>query len=180
MSLDDESYTRLKKLDGKINKLELLPVNIIGYLVFTHGGVCIKHEDHGHADITIRGRPSDVFALKNTNSLYHSHIKIIGDMGLAEELKHIFNQLELDWEGELAHYTGDIVAHRVSKAARGLKNWLSETQQDFQDDMRDYLQEESKLLPPRIITDKFSHEVAILRDDVERLAARINQLTTSN
>ena len=42
--------------------------------------------------------------------------------------------------------------------------------------IREYLQEESREVPTRHEVDRFSQEVSTLRDDVERMAARVQRL----
>ena len=42
--------------------------------------------------------------------------------------------------------------------------------------LREYLQEESRDVPSRYETERFARSVAALRDDVDRLAARIERL----
>jgi ubiquinone biosynthesis protein UbiJ len=42
--------------------------------------------------------------------------------------------------------------------------------------VREYLQEESRDVPTRYEVERFTQRVGTLRDDVERIAARINRL----
>jgi ubiquinone biosynthesis protein UbiJ len=44
------------------------------------------------------------------------------------------------------------------------------------DNIREYLQEESRDVPSRYEVEQFSKHVSELRDDVDRLAARIGRL----
>ena len=44
------------------------------------------------------------------------------------------------------------------------------------DNIREYLQEESRDLPTRYEVEKFGQQVGELRDDVERIAARLKRL----
>lgn len=46
----------------------------------------------------------------------------------------------------------------------------------MRDNIREYLQEESRDVPSRYEVERFSKGVNVLRDDVDRLAARIDQL----
>ena len=47
------------------------------------------------------------------------------------------------------------------------------------DNIREYLQEESRDLPSRYEVDRFTADVDALRDDVDRLAARVGRLGDS-
>jgi ubiquinone biosynthesis protein UbiJ len=42
--------------------------------------------------------------------------------------------------------------------------------------VREYLQEESREVPTRYEVDRFTQQVGALRDDVERIAARLSRL----
>ena len=46
----------------------------------------------------------------------------------------------------------------------------------MEENIREYLQEESRDLPSRYEMDRFADEVDVLRDDVDRLAARLKRL----
>ena len=47
------------------------------------------------------------------------------------------------------------------------------------DNIREYLQEESRDLPTRYEVEQFSQRVGKLRDDVERIAARLKRLEST-
>ena len=102
-------------------------------------------------------------------------VKIIGDMGLADEMRKIFSQLDLDWEGGLAEYTGDVVAHEIGKFVRGGLGFLKRTHENLQQTTKEYCQEEIRVLPTRDEMENFVSEVSKLRDDVERLEVRIKK-----
>ena len=46
--------------------------------------------------------------------------------------------------------------------------------------IREYLQEESRDVPTRYEVDRFTKQVGTLRDDVERVAARLNRLVSDS
>jgi ubiquinone biosynthesis protein UbiJ len=46
--------------------------------------------------------------------------------------------------------------------------------------IREYLQEESRDVPTRYEVERFSQQVGILRDDVERIAARLSRLESNS
>jgi ubiquinone biosynthesis protein UbiJ len=48
------------------------------------------------------------------------------------------------------------------------------------DNIREYLQEESRDVPSRYEVERFAKRVNELRDDVDRLAARISRLGTAS
>ena len=59
---------------------------------------------------------------------------------------------------------------------RSLLAWGRRNARILQDDLGEYLTEERRLLPTRFEFDEWREQVETLRDDVERLEVRINQL----
>lgn len=172
LSFDPTSFNRLKKLNNRILLLTILPIDISIRLKMTSAG--FEACDESNADITINGKPSQFLKLTQTKSLYESGVKIIGDMGLAEEIKNIFSQLDIDWEGLIAEYTGDVPARQITRASRAGFNWLNETGNNLTQDVIEYLQEEIGILPSKTEMEIFTDENAKLRDAVARLEAKIN------
>jgi ubiquinone biosynthesis protein UbiJ len=57
-----------------------------------------------------------------------------------------------------------------------MKTWARDARSTMGNNVREYLQEESRDLPTRYEVDRFSVRLGVLRDDVERLAARLRRL----
>jgi ubiquinone biosynthesis accessory factor UbiJ len=71
---------------------------------------------------------------------------------------------------------GDPFAHQVGNRVRAAGRWGQKTR-DPDHGLQEYLQEEAGLLPTRYEIEAFLSQVDILRDDVERVEARIERLT---
>jgi len=77
---------------------------------------------------------------------------------------------------ELSSVVGDIAAHRIGEVARGVREWALEAGSTMSANIREFLQEESRDVPSRYEVDRFADNVGTLREDVDRLEARINRL----
>ena len=97
-------------------------------------------------------------------------------MELAHEISFIARHLTWDVEEDLARAIGDIAAHRVVAAARGVGKWGREAALRTAQGASEYWTEESPLIASRVKVESFVREVAELRDAVERLAKRIERL----
>ena len=64
----------------------------------------------------------------------------------------------------------------MGEVARGLGKWASDARATMGANVREYLQEESRDVPSRYEAERFASDVATLRDDVDRLEARIDRL----
>jgi len=63
--------------------------------------------------------------------------------------------------------------------ARSFAQWGLQTALSLQDNLGEYLKYETNSVPARFEIDQFQREVDTLRDDVERLEARIQRITST-
>ncbi len=99
-----------------------------------------------------------------------------GDPAVAEGFARLLKHCRPSPEEELARFTGDPVAHQAGDAARAAAGWAREAGDSLQHNLRDFVQEEARLMPTRAEFDAFSAEVERLRDSVGRVAARVEAL----
>ena len=112
--------------------------------------------------------------------MFAGRLEIQGDTDLAQGFSDVLARLDIDWEEQLSKLTGDVVAHEAGKAVRAAGHWAERTGTIAEQDLREYLQEEAREVPSRAEVDAFGTDVNTLRDDVERLAARVRRLKEQN
>lgn len=103
-------------------------------------------------------------------------LELTGDAHLAEEFQQLLTYARPDLEEELSGVVGDAAAHRIGEIARGVGKWGLEASATMGANIREYLQEESRDVPSRYEVDRFAASVNALRDDVDRLEARLKRL----
>jgi ubiquinone biosynthesis accessory factor UbiJ len=131
------------------------------------------------ADAELRGAPIALARLLGTGALRDlksGGAVLTGDLDVAERFAALFREARPDPEGELARWIGDIAAHELGAAVRGLSGWISRAGRALEADLAEYLQEESDYLPPPVRIDAFCAEVERLRDDVERAEQRLDRI----
>jgi ubiquinone biosynthesis protein UbiJ len=106
-------------------------------------------------------------------------LSLSGDAEIANRFQQLLEIAKPDLEEELAGVVGDIAAHRLGEFARGLGNWGRAARSTMGENIREYLQEESRDAPSRYEVERFSTDVSTLRDDVARIEARLNRLQES-
>lgn len=111
-----------------------------------------------------------------TSALRDGSLELTGDPQLAADFQRLFAYARPDIEEELSGVVGDVVAHRLGDFARGVSNWARSARSTMGDNIREYLQEESRDVPSRYEVDRFTDQVNTLRDDVDRLEARVARL----
>lgn len=181
LALDPASYAKLAALKGKRLEIIVAPLGINFFICFEDSQLKLLDSYEGQADTIIHSNPLGLIRLSllpasKARSLFNDKIRLSGDIELGQQVKKLFDELDIDWEEHLAHFTGDVVAHQLGSLFRqglSFKNQLSDS---LRSNMRDYLQEECRVFPPREELDDFFHDIDKLSQDVERLQAHINQL----
>ena len=176
LALDPEAEGQLKPLEGRMVGVELSGTRIDLYFLFTAGGVKVFDALDEEPDTLLRGSPAALARLAREGAAGAGTVEIRGDVDLARRFENLLGSIEIDWEEQLSHLTGDAAAHHLARTARGLFQWAREGGERFQRNVADYLREESRLAPRREEMELFSRAVETLRDDVERLEARLKRL----
>lgn len=134
------------------------------------------------ADATITGGPLSLLALSGSAPeavLQRGDVRIDGDAELAQKFRELALLLRPDVEEELSLVLGDVPAHQVGRIARALVGWTQKAATTTVHNVAEYLGHERRDLVPRGEGDAFLRGVDSLRDDVDRLAARIDLLNRS-
>lgn len=103
-------------------------------------------------------------------------LDLSGDGETAQLFQQLLSHAKPDVEEEVSNLIGDVAAYRLGEFARGLGRWGRDARSVMGANVREYLQEESRETPSRCEFEKLSGKVNTLRDDVERIEARINRL----
>ncbi len=99
-----------------------------------------------------------------------------GDAETANQFQQLLSFAKPDIEEELSGIVGDVAANRLGELARGVGRWGKSARTTMGANIREYLQEESRDAPSRYEVDNFAAGVNTLRDDVDRIEARIKRL----
>jgi ubiquinone biosynthesis protein UbiJ len=103
-------------------------------------------------------------------------LDLTGDAETARDFQQLLSFAKPDVEEELSAIVGDVAAHRLGEIARTVGRWGRDARSTMGANIREYLQEESRDAPSRYEVDAFSSNVSTLRDDVDRVEARLNRL----
>lgn len=131
------------------------------------------------ADAEVIGGPLSLLALGSGRSdapLTGSGIEVRGDAELAEKFRELARLLAPDPEEELSILVGDVAAHRVGSFARGALDWTRNAAETLLRDVGEYFSHERGDLVSREEGEPFLRGVDALREDVDRLAARLELL----
>lgn len=148
------------------------------YFVFEENGINFLFTENAVSDLMLSATPAVYIRklLTLDKNAISDDLKIEGDVGLAQKLNSFLIELELDWEELLSKYVGDIIAHQVGVSARQTLEYGQARVSALQNNIKEYLQEEAKLLPTRVEVEQFNSAVDKLRAGVDRLSAKVFQL----
>jgi len=171
---DPESRRRLAALDGKLVALRFSGLDAAAYFFCHADGVEVAGRHDGGVDASIEGAPFSLASMPfSRRALFTGRVRLGGDVELAKRFHRLLEQIDVDWEEELSQLLGDIAAHQLGKLARDASHWLRRAGDGLRQDLADYLQEEAGQLPPRAEIETFHDAIDELREDCDRLAARL-------
>ena len=177
-SIEGSSGARadLKRLAGKVVALNLdgLPLKL--WFLPQAERLTVAADYHGEADIEVRVPAASLLsAALQEGDAPPRGMQINGDAETAQVFSRLLKQADLDWEELLSRYTGDAAARQLGNLARGLRAWGRDAAGRLGRDLAEYLQYESRDLPPRREMESFLAGVDRLRDDAERFEARLKR-----
>jgi ubiquinone biosynthesis protein UbiJ len=126
--------------------------------------------------VTITIKPADLPQILANIDRAFSYVSISGDADLARTISEVANGLQWEVEEDLAPWVGDIAALRIANAGRQFIGAARSTAQKLAENMAEYWLEENPTLLYRRAGEDFATDVARLRDDVERLSKRVEQI----
>ncbi|HJV87990.1 MAG TPA: SCP2 sterol-binding domain-containing protein [Noviherbaspirillum sp.] len=131
------------------------------------------------ANVRIRIKLSDLPLILQHREHAFSYVQIDGDADFANTISQLADTLRWEAEEDLSRLVGDVAAVRVMGGVRAAVETARSTQQKLAENVAEYFLDEKPLLVRPQTVEDFSAEVARLRDDVERLAKRIEKLKGS-
>ena len=177
LALDPELPSRLQAFEGKIIALEFTGVNQTVYLLPREGGIEVKRQIDGEPDATLRGSPIAMCKMGLSRDvaplLLKGEVEIIGDMRLGRAFKAMLAEMDIDWEEQLSHITGDVLAHELVRQGKKFLQWGKTSGESLALDISEYLQEESRDVVTAAELQQFYDDVDELHADVERFAAKL-------
>lgn len=168
-----------QRLDGKIVAIRVRDTALACYFSIDNEVVTLGTEPDAEPDVIITGSLVTLALMAGEDSIRDGSLDLAGDAATAQAFQQLLAHAKPDVEEELSGVIGDSAAHTLGQFAKGVGRWASETRSIMRDNIREYLQEESRDVPSRYEVERFSKDVNVLRDDVDRLAARIDRLVDS-
>jgi len=180
LQLDEDTLARLQDLQGKVIAIEMSGLDVSLYLIPGPDKLFVYGRFEGEPDTVLRGTPVALMRMGLAEHagdvLFAGDVEISGDVELGQQFSEILDTLDIDWEEHLSHVTGDLVAHKLGNVVRDALSWGQQTVNTLRQDVAEYLQEENETLPNYDEMESYLSQVDILREDVDRMEARVRRL----
>ena len=180
LKADPEYRSLLQSLHGKSMSIKLSDFPFCLTLIPLESRLTIHLNGDEKASVLIAGMSSDLIALGLSDHpqsvLGERHIDVNGNLHVLMAYQKLLHQLDLDWEGLLARYVGDMPARELCRPARATQKWAKAALSSARLDITEYLQEEARLFPPREAVQDFYEDIISLKNQIERLEKRTDHL----
>ena len=184
LALDPDTRTALASLDGQRIALTLespalaMQIGVSGERL-TVGPVDPSTEP----DLAVRSTLGGVLAqlpffsnARRDNGAPAGRVKVSGDAELARRLQQLATRFDPDWQQPFVKAFGEVLGVQVAQTLRAALVQARRSARDLAETAAEYVIEESRDVVARAELDAFHDDVDVVRDDVERMAARVARL----
>ena len=151
-----------------------------GTLVVSSAGdrIRVERSTGVAADASVSAGPFSLLALAagQSQTLPQTGATIRGDSEVAQKFSELLGLLRPDPEEELALLLGDAPAHHLGRLARAAAGFAQRAAHTGVSNIAEYLAHERRDLVPKAEARQLLDGVDALRDDVDRLEARLEHL----
>jgi ubiquinone biosynthesis protein UbiJ len=170
---------RLDELDGKRLAVIVKGSDFRVVAESASGELRLSRGNEESCDVELSAGAFDLLRLARNGTL--SELKeagatLRGDIGTAEAFAELMRLAMPEPEAVLADWVGDMPAHAVGQAVRSAGGWGAKVGRALEQNLGEYLQEETPTLVPPALARGFAAQVDRIRDDVERAERRIERL----
>jgi len=172
----------LAQLNGQALALHAEELGRTLYLVAHPAGLQVLMQADRPAQATLTGTLFGLsrLAAGSASGRLPPGVRLSGETEVAEQFQRLLALARPDFEALLARTLGDALAHSVGTGLQRIGRWVGRSLFSLGQDASEYLRYETDLLPDRFEVTAWVDEVDRLRDDVARLAARVERLQQSS
>ncbi|MGN6512934.1 MAG: ubiquinone biosynthesis accessory factor UbiJ [Lysobacteraceae bacterium] len=189
LALDPDTRAGLAALDGQRVALQLesrggalpplaLQVRVEGERLVV-GPVDAEREPDLGVRATLGGLLAQLPFLRRDEAPPVGKVRLSGDAELARRLQRLAGRFDPDWQLPFVAVFGEVVGVQVARLAAGALRQARATGQALAESGAEFLTEESRDLVAKAELHAFYDDVDAVRDDVERLAARVARLAVA-
>lgn len=180
LRLEPEVLTDFVRLDGKVLALTVDGLEWDFFIECIPSGVRVLPSFERQADAHLHGGAIGYAQLarqlKTGETTLPPGVSVDGDAELLHRFTRLIARIGFDPAELIAKFTGDGAAQRLVGGLKDLFGWGSQSARTLGLNTAEYLREETYDLARKIDAEEWSQSIETLRDDVERLDARVKRL----
>lgn len=176
---DDYAFERCEALAGKSLQVDLSDLELTMVYFVTAHGLQIMAAPETPPDVRLQGTSSAfarIFFAGAEEGLTGGALRIEGDVGVAQQFARLFTAVDFDIEDWLDARVGPVPAHFLGRGLHGAMRFARRAADNLSRDSAEYLREETRDVIGEREHGTFADDVDRLRDDTDRLAARVARL----
>lgn len=183
--LDQQASSKalLQQEVGKVIALNISPLQV-NLLVNDQGHFEVSKSSDNltiqQPDTKIAMKWADLLGAVQSPSTMSRKAAVEGDVGFAQTVSTVINNLSWDSERDLARVIGDTQAVWLTSFLSALGTNARDVVQRFKSNLREYLVYEKAMVPTLSEWDAFRSDVNGLRDQLARLEKRMSKLDTKS
>jgi ubiquinone biosynthesis accessory factor UbiJ len=177
LALDAASGKRLAALEGRSLAVQIKQPAFTLYVQIYGNKLHLSPRSETEPTTTLSGSAPALAGLllrgEALTNLQAHNVELRGDLRFAQQLQALLQDLKIDWEFHLSRFIGDIPTQAMADGVHTATAYARQTSQRVRDDVRDFLLEESRVLPSTAEFESFYDAISALGLRVDRAAARI-------
>ncbi len=179
LSLNSTDNT-LESLEQQTLSLELAELSFPLSFTVNADKVLVRSSTE-HSDCTITTSLRVLRQLKAeqelTSLIKQGELDVSGDIKVAQKFAALVENLNIDWQSELAKHIGDVPTHKLTQFGKKITKKISSVGQKIQADTSEYIVHEQRLVVTKNQIERFNQQVDSISIEVDKAAMRIQQLT---
>ena len=177
----------LEKLAQKTLTLELaelgFPLSFTACNTTEHQNIVVTTLTE-HSDCTIKTSIGTLRELKAeqqiTELIKQEKLDLTGDIKVAQQFASFAENIDIDWQSELANHIGDVPTHKLLQLSKRVSEKVQFAAKQIKADASEYIVHEKRLAVTRSQVEYFNQQVIEVSNQVDDLNHRISQLINRN
>lgn len=181
---DLQALATLQTLAGKVIQLQITDWQFNCFIIPKHNGIELQSQWMKAPDTIISGTLEHLLkvgiASDKATAMKQHQIQFQGDIHVGMTMQQLLSQLDIDWTDLLADHVGDNPAQAITIGFNNLRKQGRAIIDSLRQNTHDYVHHEAKLSPTSMELETFYNEITKLRNDVDRLEAKLTLTKRTN
>ena len=179
LNADPDALAKIASLQDEVIEIHCDDWNMHFYITPYAKGLLFSQKSPGKATVIVRGTLNNFLHIfikgASTATLFQHPIDIEGNTHTIEVMRDAFKYIDIDFEERLSHFLGDSIAHKLCMHLKNTKKIAEKSVEKMMLQTKEYIHYETNSLISHKQAEQFYIDIATLRNDVERIEARIEK-----